>query len=870
MTGSRVGSNTGKADGYRRLRNILLAVFSIFSLFNIAGAGWYLWSERVELIGVEKSRSQTLSSALEEHVLRLFSDIDQQMQRSASKLVELRALERSSTPTVVEFLRQEKPQSGFVRSLHLYDASGRGHTTSLGTDITGLHARNSEHFREIFESGTDRLAIGRVTPGPVTRRPSIQVARGILDKQGRFAGIIGVALEPAYFENFYKRLGLDEGESIALLRKDGAILVRVPPLLVPVANVSDMHLLDTLSRQSAGTIELHSPFDGKRRNVAFRHVAGWDLIVVHSQTYAAMLAPWWRLARTIALIGSAWLLFLFMLLRFSLRELARRRDAELEVASRERNYHDLLEQAADAIFVADARGRYCEANRAACELLGYTREELLSMSITDLTDAEELKVAPLRLSELQEGRSIVSERRLRRKDGTFVSVELNAKRMVNGRFQSVARDLTDSKRLEIALHATNEVLEKRVIERTLALERALAAAEIAKADADQQRTMAETANRAKSEFLSHMSHELRTPMNAIMGFAQILRTDASEGEQRQYMEEILGASEHLLFLIDDLLDLSRIEAGKLVMTLQPVRLGPLITEALRLISIQAANTGVVLNNLCSDEVCVIADWVRLRQILINLLSNAVKFNRSGGTVDVECERVSDPNGGQLRIRVVDTGAGISPEQIERIFVPFERLQASKLGIGGTGIGLALCKHLAELQGGSIGVESQPGSGSAFWVQLPLGECEAAPHALPQNASAVPRQPIAKVLYVEDNAANLRLVEAIFRKYPELAILSATSGETGIELARSHQPHLILLDIHLPGLSGYEVLAALRADAATRAIPVIALSADAAPIDIARGLVAGFQRYLTKPIKTEELIEAIDDCMAQRNTQSPPP
>jgi PAS domain S-box-containing protein len=365
---------------------------------------------------------------------------------------------------------------------------------------------------------------------------------------------------------------------------------------------------------------------------------------------------------------------------------------------------------------------------------------------------------------------------------------------------------------------------------------------------------AERANQAKSEFLSRMSHELRTPMNAILGFAQVLELEKINPEQLDYVHEIRRAGDHLLELINELLDLSRIEAGKMAVVLQPVNVREATIDALQITQslISARQIGFI--NKCDARATVLADPVRLKQILVNLLSNAAKYNRQGGRILLDCHRRDDEH---LRLSITDTGPGIPPEKQAHLFKPFERLGAEFREVDGTGIGLALSRQLAELMGGTLGLNSTPGEGTTFWADLPVapetGKVEAP--ALPGIETNTDTRQI-KVLYVEDNAANLRVIEAMFRHHPQLMLLSAANGEFGLELARRYRPNAILLDIHLPGMDGYAVLEALKADAATREIPVIALSADAMPIDVESGIQAGFRRYLTKPVKVEALMEAL--------------
>ena len=381
---------------------------------------------------------------------------------------------------------------------------------------------------------------------------------------------------------------------------------------------------------------------------------------------------------------------------------------------------------------------------------------------------------------------------------------------------------------------------------------------------------ADRANTAKSEYLSRMSHELRTPLNAILGFAQLLELEDLGEEQQENLHYILSAARHLLALINEVLDIAAIEAGRLPLSLEPVAVADVVAEAVSLIRPLADQHEVLLvSPPVSCQVHVLGDRQRLKQILLNLLSNAVKYNRQGGRVELEC----GPAGDGLRIQVVDTGPGIAPEAMDQLFVPFERLGSEQIGIEGAGLGLPLSRRLAEAMGGRLEVETEVGQGSRFWVELPLAEGPVQ-RAERQQELAAPVQPAPApsapltVLYIEDNLSNLQLVERVLSRRPGVRLISAMRPQLGLELAAEHHPDLILLDLHLPDMPGQEVLRRLQAEPRTADVPVVILSADARPTLIEELLAKGVRAFMTKPLDVRELLELLDAVATERDQPAP--
>ncbi len=493
----------------------------------------------------------------------------------------------------------------------------------------------------------------------------------------------------------------------------------------------------------------------------------------------------------------------------------------------------LLNIAGDAIVTADAGGLILSFNEGAEQTFGYEPDEVIGRSLEMLMPSRFRATHATQVHEFGESgeRSRFMGRRGEiiglHKDGREFPAEASITKLPdNGDtiFAVILRDITLRKEAESALQA----------------------------------------NRAKNEFLSRMSHELRTPLNVILGFGQILQMDPLNPDQAEAVEYILNAGRHLLELIDEVLDLSRIEADRLAISLEPLLLGHVLSEAVSLLRPLADSSSVTIEfhpEHC-NEAYVRADRQRLKQVVLNLLSNAIKYNREGGRVTVACAPGEEM---RRRVTVADTGLGIRADRMGQLFTPFERLGAEATSIEGTGLGLALSQRLVHAMGGEIGAESEAGVGTTFWLELPAASridaviedpADSAAHRPPE----VERGPRV-VLYIEDNLANYHVVEWLLKRQPNTQLLSAMQGRIGIQLAHDHRPDVILLDLHLPDISGERVLAELRADPVTRNIPVVVASADATAGTASRMIAAGAYWYLSKPINVAELLTVLDRALA---------
>lgn len=525
----------------------------------------------------------------------------------------------------------------------------------------------------------------------------------------------------------------------------------------------------------------------------------------------------------------------------SYTDITERKIMQRSLQESETRHRAIFQSAVDGIIIIDTRGIIETINPAIIKIFGYTSDELVGNNISMLMPEPFASQHDIFISSFtQKGSSTIlgRERELfaQRKDGSVFPVDialdemlLDSKRMFTG----IIRDVTDRKEDEQKIIRSKEEAER--------------------------------ANQAKSDFLSNMSHELRTPLNAILGFSQLIEfedtlpTDVAENNQ-----EILSAGHHLLKLINEVLDLSKIEAGHIDLTLEPVVYNDLLLECISLIDpIAKSNEINIIYPNNSDNILLRADRIRLKQVIVNLLSNAIKYNKKSGDVNINIEIVREDF---CRISFRDTGQGIKQENISSLFKIFNRLEAENSAIEGTGIGLVITKRLVELMAGNIGVESEYGIGSTFWIEIPI-ETENTTTSRPASGNtesltnAVKKQK--RVLYIEDNPANLKLVSKLFSKKPHITLLTAHTPSLGLTLADINQLDLILLDIQMPEMDGYKVLDILRHNDKTSLIPVIGISASAMPSDFKKAKDAGFNQYISKPLDINNFYTVIDNILSDK-------
>jgi len=594
-------------------------------------------------------------------------------------------------------------------------------------------------------------------------------------------------------------------------------------------------------------------------NSAYRHILGWEPESLIGQSYRGLIHPddLERVSTAFAPVDGVAPSIVELELRERCRDdsyrwmkwtiskdgdlhyavghdITLRRETMNALAISTEKSRAIFDAAVDSIIVIDENLTIVEASPSSDSTFAFTREQTEGRMALDFVHPDDHALIMETLERAFTNDEVMKVRfRGLHTDGRWVTLESRGRALRDAQGKPsgaviISRDVTESVEAQKAL-------------------------ELAKFEAEQ-------ANIAKSEFMSRMSHELRTPLNSVLGFAQILQMELESPSELEMIGYIVRSGGYLLELINEVLDISRVESGNIGVSLELVSVDALVAECLELVSQDAAVAGVAISDLCGGAGLVRADPQHLKQVLVNLFSNAIKYNHAGGTVTLSCVEEA----GCVRLRVTDTGPGVAPELHERLFAPFDRLDAEAKGIEGTGLGLALSKGLMEAIGGSLGVESEPGEGSTFWIELPLATTSThfAEVDLDVTSPGSTAARSATVLYVEDNIGNVRLLERLLMHRPNINLITSLQGREGFELALQHRPDLILLDVHMPDLSGIEVLELLRGDAVTAPIPVVMLSADASHEQIRRFRDAGARDYLTKPLDLQSFLTQLDDYLRE--------
>ena len=514
------------------------------------------------------------------------------------------------------------------------------------------------------------------------------------------------------------------------------------------------------------------------------------------------------------------------------RDVTSQVEVQMDLAGSLETKRAILDAVVDSIITIDEHFQVLDVSPGTARIYGGSLEERRGGNALNTVLEEDRDYVAVELRRLFRG-----------EDGALTSYRFRA-RHVDGNMLTIetrGRLIRDE-----AGHEPRAVLVSRDITEAVAAESILKEAKEA----------AERANAAKSEFMSRTSHELRTPLNSVLGFAQILEMELKSPDELEMVGYIHNSGQYLLELINEVLDISRIESGNISVMIEPIVLQELEKECVELVTPQANELGVTIFSPSVYDFQVLADQQRLKQVMLNLLSNAIKYNRPNGSVTISCAAKAHS---KVRLSVSDTGPGINPDLLDRLFTPFDRLDAETSGIEGTGLGLALSKGLVEAIGGTLGVESRVGSGSTFWIELPNVESSKASISRTPPTLALDGADAAAstVLYIEDDVANVQLVERLLVQRPNINLITSLLGGMGIELAQQYRPDLILLDVHLTDLHGFEVLERLQGDSRTIDIPVVVLSADATTWQRRRFRNAGVYDYLSKPLDLQQLLDIID-------------
>jgi len=727
--------------------------------------------------------------------------------------------------------------------------------------------RHTEWFRRVVKER--RFVVAPPHAGLLSGKPVVVLAHPVFGADDELVGSIQLSLDMTSFKPVPGSNMLPLASVVAIVDSSGVLVARSREAERFVGRpLHGSPILDIVLSRHAGSAIARSS-EGVERIYGFQPVAGTDWYAIAGINTDDVFASARRAAVSNALLALAIIAFALVVVNHlrrritgpvqalrdtaqrvaggdldarapsggpaELAEVAARFNAMLDanaqqvkaLAEREADLRQLFDSSLEAILRTRPGGEILQANQAACTLFRLSEAELLKCKRGELIDENDPRLRALSEERARTGRAR-SELTLIRGDGT--------------RFQG---DIST-----ISYAAADGTLRSSIFVRDLS-------DRIQKEELRAAKEAAELANRAKSNFLARMSHELRTPMNAILGFAQLLTHEpalAASPKALAMVAHVGDAGRHLLVLIDEVLDLSRIEAGALALSPEPIELGRLLTECLALTAGLAEQRQIRIERAPETDACwVRADRTRARQVLVNVLSNAIKYNRIGGSVTLRLSRGDE----RVALAVHDTGHGLTGAQLAALFQPFNRLGAEGSAMEGTGLGLVIVQQLLKAMSGSIEVSSQPGVGSIFTLRFPRAE---APPAPAPNAAAAPpfhaagaAPPRRHVLYIEDNPANVALVREVLVLRPHTEIETAADGPAGLAAARRRRPDLILLDINLPGIDGFEVLRRLQAEPALAAVPCVAISANAMPGEAERALAAGFVDYVIKPFDVAELL-----------------
>jgi PAS domain S-box-containing protein len=815
------------------------------------------WFAAFFIVTSEQERETANSEEEATQLARFFEDQTVHFLRYADsyiKSVRREYVLNTDLEAVRRFMTEVPLDNSVVSHITIFDHLGTPILNSSKKKIKpGSTAKDRQYFQRTIAYDSDQLYISLPHKGRNTGKVTLRLVRQIRSREGEVIGIMFAAIEDVKIVSFFNAMKLGPKSSATLVGTDKKIRARSSyGRLGPGQDISGSRIWKELAQSPQGIYRQTSVVDGVTRSYAYRKLADYPLITAIGRA-TDDIEKHMLLFKSTTYGFVLFITISFFVLFFRVRrerafseQLGKAHDIlETRVAERtqelqqsEQQLRDFGASASDWYWEMDENLRFSYFSDSFTEITGVPQSKLLGKTRQEDgnpgVDPADWQGLLDDLAAHRQFRNFVHGRT--KSGGEEIWLSINGKPVfdVNGAFRGyrgTGLDITDGKNTQDQLVAAKEDAER--------------------------------ANQIKSEFLSAMSHELRTPLNSVLGFGQLLETvsdDPLSEDQRDSVHHILKNGRHLLALINDVLDLSRIEAEEADLSIENVLVTDVIDECLQASAALAGerNIQISFDKSRAEGLLIVADYRRLKQILLNLLSNAVKYNRDEGTVTIDVEKDGEHG---VRIAVTDSGEGVPKNNQSELFKPFSRLSAENSEIEGTGIGLVVCKNLVELMHGEIGMTSEAGKGSTFWFELPLGMVEIDKLARTEEKEAVPESTgfphiSGKLLYVEDNPANLYLMEKIVSRITGLTMISARNGKSGVDLAVSEEPDIIILDINLPDINGDEVLRTLRSYDKLENTPILALSAAATQADIDKGLAAGFLRYLTKPIDVHEFSEAI--------------